>query len=144
MPQLSLICIGSYPGIEIFHGLGELSGVQLASLHVTRHAVTEAELKLVQSAWDAYSSGDAGELERFLAGDTSALPFLRSALVRHLARFPTESSGLGAVEKLALQFIAAGHTTFGALFRACADADPILGGIVSGGTKGLTNRRRRR
>ena len=68
--------------------------------------------------------------------------FLRSALVRHLARFQMENSGLGAVERLALQFIAAWHTTFGTLFRACADADPILGGSASGGAEALTSRRR--
>ncbi|MEO6726582.1 MAG: DUF1835 domain-containing protein [Blastocatellia bacterium] len=43
---LSLICIGEFPGIANFSGLGQLTAEQMASLFDTRHTVAEAELSL--------------------------------------------------------------------------------------------------
>src|SRR5687768_2280946 len=40
--RVSLVCIGEFPGVEPFHGLGQLSPEQLASLHPGRAPVTEA------------------------------------------------------------------------------------------------------
>lgn len=52
--RLSLICIGAFPGKPNFHGLGELTAAEMASLFDTRHEVSAAELQLAQRAWQAF------------------------------------------------------------------------------------------
>lgn len=51
--KLSLICIGAFPGVEPFHGLGQLKPDQLSTLYPTRQRVIIAELELGQRAWQA-------------------------------------------------------------------------------------------
>lgn len=125
--KLSLICVGEFPGVEDFRGLGQLTPDQLASLFPTRHQVTPAELKLAANAWAAYSSPDPREIQVLTDGDTSALPFLRPALEKHLARFPSTLNGLGRIENKALELIAGGASQFGPLFQAFGKAEPTYG-----------------
>jgi hypothetical protein len=114
--KVSLICIGEFPGKENFRGLGELNVEQLASLFESRHEITPGELQLGKSAWGAYCSADPTAIERVLRQDTSALPFLRGALLAHLARFPSFRNGLGRIEQRGLELIRAGLNEFGRLF----------------------------
>ena len=114
--MLSLICIGEFPGVEHFRGLGQLTGEQLSSLFDKRHQVTESELNLASRAWASYCSPDPVAVLRLIGDDTSALPFLGPALRLHLARFPSERNGLGAVEHKALAGIAGGTNQFKHLF----------------------------
>jgi hypothetical protein len=125
--RLSLICIGEFPGRPNFRGLGELTAAQLASLFDTRHEVNAAELGLAQRAWEAYCSPDPHNIERLLAEDTSALPFLRGAFEQHLARFPSVGNGLGHAENKLLGFIADGISKFGSLCPAFFNAEPAYG-----------------
>jgi len=125
--KLSLICIGAFPGIEDFRGLGQLTGEQMASLFGDRHDVTPAELELGAKAWAAYSSADPRDIVTLLTEDTSALPYLDAALQKHLARFPSLRNGLGQIENRALEFIAGGAATFGSLFSEFGKAEPIYG-----------------
>src|SRR5262249_5977248 len=52
--RLSLIQVNSYPGVKPFHGLGQLSGPQLARLFPTRANVTSAHLTAAREAWQAF------------------------------------------------------------------------------------------
>jgi hypothetical protein len=81
-PGLSLICVGRYPGMENFVGLGQLTGEQLASLADTRSPVSEAEFALASAAWNAFTSSVPTDIELVIAGDTSALPFSTDAVWR--------------------------------------------------------------
>lgn len=125
--KLSLICIGEFPGRENFRGLGELTPVQLASLFDHRHEVTSAEKNLVSDAWAAYCSPNPQALINFIEKDTSALAFLKSALFKHLARFPSLRNGLGTIENKALELIAIGVENFHWLFPKFGIAEPIYG-----------------
>ena len=116
--RLSLICIGSLPGRATFGGLGELTTTELAGLFPTRHAVTDAELSLGRTAWLAFRSSDPTAIERMLVGDTSALPFLHAALLRHLEEFPSAENGLSRTEAELLTVINAGSETPRAIFKA--------------------------
>lgn len=100
--KLSLICVGLYPGIDHFVGLGQLNATQLASLADTRLPVGEAQYQTAQEAWNAFTSADPTGIERFLGTDTSALPFIAVALWRHLEQFPSVDSGLSRTEQQAL------------------------------------------
>jgi hypothetical protein len=73
--KLSLVCVGRYPGLDQFVGLGELTANQLTSLADTRFRVGEAQYRTAQAAWNAFTSPDPTEIERFIQTDTSALPF---------------------------------------------------------------------
>src|SRR5690348_15660854 len=125
--HLSLICIGEFPGVANFRGLGQLTAEQMASLFDTRHTVTEAELSLGQRAWAAYCSPDPRDIEKLLSLDTSALPFLREALGQHLMRFPSVRNGLGHAENRLLDFIADGVQECSSLCSAFFDAEPAYG-----------------
>ncbi len=124
---LSLICIGEFPGRENFRGLGELSAGQMASLFDARHEVTRAELSLAEKAWSAFCSPDPRRIEDLITEETSALPYLRSALNQHLARFPSVTNGLGHAENRLLEIVSEGVTDFMQLCKAFFDREPAYG-----------------
>jgi hypothetical protein len=125
--KLSLICTNAFPGIEDFRGLGQLTGAQLASLFDRRHEVSDDETITAVRSWSAYCSTDPTEITRVLLEDTSSMPFLRTALSLHLARFPSLRNGLGRLENKALEIISNGPIRFKALFPAFAKAEPVYG-----------------
>ncbi|HEV2460021.1 MAG TPA: hypothetical protein VGS80_16815, partial [Ktedonobacterales bacterium] len=127
--RVSLICIDAYPGVAPFYGLGQLTPGQLATLFPARQAVSPAQLARASAAWAAFTSPDPTPIETLLAGDTSALPFLRAALLRHLEQFPAVGSGLSRTERQILETLAAGDTAPRALFRASYDQEeaPFMG-----------------
>jgi Domain of unknown function (DUF1835) len=116
--ELSLICIGDFPGVVPFHGLGQLSPRQIASLLGRRQRVNEGQKLLARDAWRAFCAPQPGGLEALLRRDLSPLPFLAGALRRHLEEFPAVSNGLSRSERQALRGLAEGASTFEELFGA--------------------------
>jgi hypothetical protein len=116
--RLSLLCIGAHSEVANFSGLGQLTPAQLAALFPQRHTVIEAELTLGQAGWAAYRSPDPTAIEQLLATDTSALPFLRAALMRHLEEFPDTTSGVARSEQNILRAIADGAERPRDIYRA--------------------------
>ncbi len=125
--KLSLICIGNFPGIENFKGLGQLSPSQLASLFGSRKSISQNMLDLGHEAWTAFCSPNPTAIEECLQKDCSELPFLKEALLAHLARFPSLKNGLGRVEELALDLIAGGVDEFKPLFPMFGEIEPVYG-----------------
>lgn len=125
--KLSLICIGEFPGIDDFRGLGQLSEAQLMSLFPRRCEVTEAQLDLGARAWTAYSSTNPTAIEDLISRNTAALPFLSIALAKHLQRFPSVRNGLGRVENVGLELIVDGQHEFESLFPAFGKREPEYG-----------------
>jgi hypothetical protein len=103
--KLSLICVGSYPGVDRFAGLGQLHAKQLASLVDMRLPVDEMQYRTARAAWKAFTSPDPIEIQRFIATDTSALPFIAASLHRHLEEFPAAGNGLSRTERQALSVL---------------------------------------
>ncbi len=103
--KISLICVGRYPGMDRFVGLGQLHANQLVSLADTRLPVGEAQYRTARAAWNAFTSPNPTEIERFIATDTSALPFIASALLRHLEQFPSADNGLSRTERQTLSIL---------------------------------------
>jgi hypothetical protein len=126
---LTLVAIDAFPGVASFHGLGELTPMQLGSLFPKRRPVTAAMLALARAAWDALRSPDPTAIERVLARDTPALPFLGAALRRHLQQFPAVVSGLSRSERHLLEVLAAGPARPVPLFVAAQQKEeaPFLG-----------------
>ena len=125
--RLSLICINEFPGIEGFRGFGELNQQQLAGLFPRRQEITQPQLDLGSKTWQAYSSAQAAGLIALVNSETSALPFLKNALTKHLQRFPSTSNGLSIVERVGLDLVAKGFCNFKSLFPAFARREPEYG-----------------
>ena len=109
-PRLSLISIDKH--------LGELTGPQLAGLWPRRHTVSDAELRLAAAAWRAFRAPDPVGIEELLRSDTSALPFLSGALLRHLQQFPSVENGLSRSERQILELVEAGTRDLASLVTA--------------------------
>lgn len=107
--RLAMICVDSY--------LGPMRPEQLAPLFETRHTVTTAEFKTARAAWAAFCSPEPLGLAGRLDEDTSALPFLREALLRHLQQFPALRNGLARTERQILDLVESGLRSFPELFR---------------------------
>jgi hypothetical protein len=131
-PKLSLVCIGAFPGVERFRGLGQLAPAELAALFQTRRAVDDTMLDAGRRAWSAFCSTDPRAIEAVVADDTDALPFLRPALVRHLEEFPATGNGLSRTERQLLDAIAAGEGSRRALFGAiqAREETPFMGDTI--------------
>lgn len=125
--KLSLLCIGAYPGIELFRGLGQLSTEQLETLSGTWHTIGEEELMLGSMLWEGYTSDLPEKHQRMLEVDSSALPFARAAFEAHLARLPSVNNGLGIIEQTTLESVAGGIHKPYELFRKLGDQLHTLG-----------------
>ncbi len=117
--NLSLICIGEFPGFEPFHGLGQLDADQLTSLLGTRQPVSAAQMSLGRQAWEAFTAGDPTALDRLArdAGDDT-LPFLPGALGRLIEEYPATGTGLPRTEREILELLAERSMTPVELFVA--------------------------
>jgi hypothetical protein len=125
--KLSLVCIGEFPGIESFRGLGQLGPAELSSLFPQRRELSDRQFSIAAQAWKAYCSPTPEPVQALRNVDTSPLPYLENALLHHLARFPSVRNGLGRIEKRALELIDGGYTDFPALFNRFGQLEPVYG-----------------
>ncbi len=127
--SITLICIGEFPGIDRFVGLGQLSVEQMRSLEPSRAAVTPAQYAVARLAWTAFTAATPDAVERLASREVHELPFLADALRRLLAEYPSVENGLGMVEQLALETLSKASASGSALFRAVSDRErrPFLG-----------------
>lgn len=121
--NVDLICAGSYPGIEPFHGLGQLRPDQFASLQGTLHPVTDEEFSFAAVADKAFSDQDEGLLSDLSKMTSAPLPFVPAAAARWLEEKPGPVTGLGKLETLAIAAVRSGRETPGDIFRFVAAAD---------------------
>ena len=151
---VSLICIDRFPGVERFIGLGQLTADQLASLYPSRKPVTAGQYAIASEAWDAFRSPDPMALVALalrltppfeslraalssvegpdttvdaatvVDGVPNGLPFLRDAVLRLLAEYPSTTNGLSRTEQLALRALSEAPMTGGALFAATQRHEP--------------------
>ena len=68
----SLICIDSFPGVEHFTGLGPLRPEQLATLLDVRVPISERQIAVGETAWDAFCAPEPLRLQQWLHADTAA------------------------------------------------------------------------
>lgn len=130
--RLSLICIGEFPGVDRFIGLGQLSPGQLATLLPRRRQVTPGQIRLADRTWDALRADNPVALAGIGRMRSRALPFLPAAVRRYLAEYPSIRNGLSRNEQLALQVIAAGARTPREVFPRVQDRErrPYMGDLM--------------
>jgi hypothetical protein len=128
--QIALICIGEYPGISRFGGLGELTASQLRALPATGACatLTPAALELAARAWTALCAPDPGGLGEIAAVSSPELRFLGEAFDRLSREYPSTREGLSLTER---RFLAAvdGRRSAGEVFAHAAAREfrPYLG-----------------
>jgi hypothetical protein len=121
--KVELLCVDAFPGIELFHGLGQLQPGQLASLYDNRRPVTDAQFRFAAVVDRAFATQDAALLAELSETDAAPLPRVPAAVTRWLAEQPDPHTGLGRLESLALAAIRAGCGTPGEVFTSVAAAD---------------------
>ncbi|WP_068604107.1 DUF1835 domain-containing protein [Paenibacillus swuensis] len=126
--KLKLLMIGSFPGVEPFYGLGQLTEAQLSGLVGTERPVTPVQLALAAEAWAAYASPDPAAVPALLRDrDLAPLPYLAAALALHLQRYPSRPGGLGVVERQTLALLAGVPIESAADFTAATPAAESTG-----------------
>ncbi|MCM3702294.1 DUF1835 domain-containing protein [Paenibacillus macerans] len=125
--KLNLLCIGDYPGIDFFRGMGQLTTEQLETLSGTWRRIGEEELKLGAEIWEAYASRDIEKHIGILRLETSILPFVHSAFTMHLNRLPSPDNGLGIVEQTTLELVNNGGQKPVELFKEAGERLHELG-----------------
>ena len=116
--KLSMVCIGSFPGIERFTGLGKLTPTQIVSLFSQRRPITTKQFDHGSRAWEAFRSPDPTAIQPLIGPGTGDLPFLAPALFRHLEQFPAANDGVARTERQILHAVAEGATSPIEVFKA--------------------------
>jgi hypothetical protein len=124
--RMRLIVIGEFPGVDPFHGLGQLTAPQLASLWPARVPVTESQLSYAADAWAAVCASTPNRMAA-LARDASApLRFVPAAIRRLLEELPGHLDGLSRTERQGLSAFATGATTLAEAFAMQAQQEAAI------------------
>jgi hypothetical protein len=111
------------PGIEPFHGLGQLLPEQLASLYDNRLPVTEEQFSFAVLVDKAFATQNSAMLTELSAITKAPLPWIPAAVTRWIQEQPEPTDGLGRLERLALAAVRGGCETPGKIFEFVAAAD---------------------
>ena len=117
--RLTLICINTFPGIDNFRGLGQLSPAQIATLFPSRKEVDQSAFDYASKVWKSFRQSNPNALTQFLPQSSEAqtpLPFLPDTLLRHCQEYPWHTDGLTRTERQILTLVNAGIETPGKLF----------------------------
>src|SRR5215207_278097 len=116
--RLTMICVDEY--------LGTLTSDRLRVLFQNRREVSWRELDLGHRAWLAFTSPDPGRISDLLREDTSDLPFLEGALLRHLQQFPSVETGLSRSETQLMNVILEGKSVLREAFVSFQDREESI------------------
>ncbi len=118
-----LLCVDKFPGIEPFHGLGQMQPAQLASVYGDRRSVTDTQFRFAVLVDRAFATRDMGLFTELSQMRDAPLPWIPAAIKRWLQEQPDPTTGLGKLESLALQAIRSGCATPGEIFAAVASVE---------------------
>lgn len=121
--HVELICVDSFPGVEPFHGLGQLSPEQFVSLEGRQLPVSEQEFEFAIQVDKAFATSDFQALEEISRMSDAPLPFVPAAAARWLQERPDPETGLGLLESLVMSALRNGCNTPLEIFKFAASAD---------------------
>jgi len=130
--RITLICIGEFPGIAHFGGLGELDADQLRTLPGSAATRLSGEaLALATKAWAALRSRVPDGLGSIAASLSRELRFLPEAFDRLSREYPSTRDGLSLTERRVLAAVAEGASTAEEAFLASSrrESRPFLGDL---------------
>jgi hypothetical protein len=128
--RVTLVCVGEYPGIAHFGGLGQLEPEQLGGLLGAATEMTADALDLGADAWAALRADHPGRLGAIAASRSPQLRFLGEAFDRLSREYPSTRDGLSLTERRLLAATAeVGDGAAGAVFGRVGEreARPFLG-----------------
>jgi hypothetical protein len=128
--RVGLVCIGEYPGIAHFGGLGQLEPSQLPGLLEVATPLTAEALGLGAAAWAALRAPDPAGLGRIAASRSPELRFLGEAFDRLSREYPSTRDGLSLTERRILAATGDGAEA-GVVFARLGEreARPYLGDL---------------
>jgi hypothetical protein len=121
--SVELLCIDAFPGVEPYHGLGQLTPEQLASRYGDRRPVTVEQFRFAEAVDRAFASRDVDALADLARTVDASLPWIPAAVERWLQERPDPVTGLGRLEDMALSAIRAGCDTPEAIYAAVTAAE---------------------
>lgn len=121
--RVELLCIDAFPGIEPFHGLGQMQPDQLAAMYDHRKPVTGAQFRFAVRVDEAFATQNTAMLAGLSQATGAPLPWIPAAVARWLRERPGPVTKLGRLEYLALTAIRSGCGTPGKIFASVAAAD---------------------
>jgi hypothetical protein len=122
--NVSLICIGEFPGVDRFIGLGQLNADQLASLHPRRTSVNPEQYAVASEAWRAFRAADPRELYTLMVRLDDTLRFLPGAIHRLFEEYPSTTNGLSRSADAILRALESGPLDAGVLFPRTQAEEP--------------------
>lgn len=115
--EAELICVGAFPGIEPFHGLGQLQPEDFVSLHHRRQPVTNDQFHFAGYVDQAFALQDMTAFAALARQPDAPLPWVPAAVRRWLQEQPDEVTGLGRLEQLALEAVRSGCQSPSEIFK---------------------------
>ncbi|HEY8456905.1 MAG TPA: hypothetical protein VIL34_15040 [Actinopolymorphaceae bacterium] len=143
--RLSLVCVGEYPGVAHFGGLGQLAPGDLLKLRDDQVSVTQEALDIATYAWEAFTAPDPSGLAEIARISSPVLRHLGEAFGRLMQEYPWTSDGLSLTQRRLLLAVEAGPCTAGDAFRELGRRErrPYLGDVWCFSIlEGLTTARR--
>jgi len=118
-----LICVDAFPGIVPYNGLGQLRPDQLAPLYPRRQPVTTEQFCFAERVDRAFALQDTAVFIELSNCFDAPLPWIPAAVTRWLKEQPDQATGLGQLERLALEAIRSGCRTPAEIFASVAAHD---------------------
>ncbi len=109
--KAELLCIDTFDGIEPYHGIGQLSPGQLASVYDRRRTLAAGHFLFAERVDRAFALQDRTEFIALSKLANAPLPWVAAAAGRWLAEYPDPETGLGRLEQLALDAVRSGCQT---------------------------------
>lgn len=128
-----LVCVAAFPGIMPYHGLGQLSPQQLASVYDRRCPVTGEQFLFADEVDRVFALQDHAMFAKLSRRSDAPLPWVPAAVARWLEEQPDTVTGLGRLEQLALDALHSGCTTPNDIFAhvAAHDTPPQYWGDIT-------------
>lgn len=121
--RVELIGVDTYEGIEPFHGLGQLEPDMFAALYPTRRVVTREQYAYAIEVDRAFATQNATMFAALARESAAPLPAMPAAVARWIEEQADPVTGLGRLESLVLEAVAAGCATPAAVMAAVKAAD---------------------
>lgn len=121
LPSTTPVSLVFPPLTDAFNGLGTLTADDFVPLFERRARLDEPMRADARALWRAYAAPEP----MMLARTAGALPFARTAVRRHLGRYPSTTHGLDEIEMATLQELLSGPRPFSELFRGVMQSPPL-------------------
>jgi len=133
LEAVDLICVDAYPGIKPFNGLGQLSPEQFALVYNRRRTVKKNQFVFAERVDNAFALQDRDAFNELALCPNASLPWVPAAVKRWNEEQPDRKTGLGLLERMALEAIRSGCETSAEIFSfvSAKDTSPQFWGDIT-------------